>query len=291
MTTAAIFVVIVIIFLIVLGSGKKNTLQQTISKNQNFYVSLINGLPEPGKSALARLKKAYDENLALSVREVFNTMQIPQEVGTNQDAIKQYLKITNNETAQDLYTTFFLDITQRDWLQNKPIYKRDKDKTFEQFKINIGENEILYHYIYSVEWFEEKVVRKNINYSGYAWRNSGYRFGSLSYSAQIIKDFLIQDIGAVYLTNKRVIFIGQYKNVNRSISYDKILDFKLYQDGILLGLSSSKLPVLKFSEHDNTNVNDPNDAFITNDGMNQFLRVISRILAGTQDNDLRPDDN
>jgi len=289
MTIAIIVAFIILILIVALGSSKKSVTEQNIEKNEKFYSNIFSGLPEPSKSSLTRLKEVYDTNQAFAWADLKKEIGIPDSVDSKDlKAVTTYLNMGDNEVALDFFTNYMLDITQRHDLEYKPLRKYDKNESLTEFQVNINANEELYEVVRRVEWHEEKVVRKNVNYSGYNWRAGGFHSGRLSYAIDVIKDFQIQDIGTVYLTNKRIIFIGKHKNVNRSINYDKILNFKLYQDGILLGLSSGKLPLLKFYQHDNTNVNDPNDAFITNDGMNQFVRVVSRILTGTQDTDLKP---
>jgi hypothetical protein len=276
---------IAIIVAFSINSKKKSSEVQIIDKNEAFYSNLINSLGEPTKTALSKLKDIYDENKALSWGEIAQQIGLPSHLIDSKDikAVNNYLKLNDNETAKDFFQSYMLDITKRHRLQNSPLQKYNKNDALANFKVNINQNEELYEVVRSVEWFEEKVVRKDVNYNGYRWTAGGFNSGKLSYSVDVIKAFQLQDIGKIYLTTRRIIFIGNHKNVNRSIPYNSILSFKLYQDGILLGLANGKLPLIKFSQHDNTNVNDPNDAFLTNDGMNQFVSVISRILTNTQD--------
>ncbi len=287
MTFVVVFVVFIIILAIIGGKKTPSAHSQIAEKNERFYDATINSLNEPGQSALRNLKEVWNDNIALDRDGLMTKLNIPDWVDYKDfDAVKNYLGINGNEKAEDIFTTFLLDITQRHSLQYKPLHKTHKAEAFSQYKININETETLYHWIRGCELFEEKVVRRNINYSGYQWNNNGLKSGRLSYSSEVIKDFIQQDNGWLYFTNKRIIYAGRRNNINRSFPYDKILNFKLYQDGILLGMDNGKLPLLKFDMNDNSDYDNPNNAFVTNDGMNQFVRVVSRILNNTQNDDL-----
>jgi len=54
------------------------------------------------------------------------------------------------------------------------------------------------------------------------------------------------DSGNLYLTNKRVIFIGRYKNIN--IRFDKILKLNPYSDGIEIDKETIKSTFIQISD-------------------------------------------
>lgn len=102
-------------------------------------------------------------------------------------------------------------------------------------------------YMAQVDWLETRRVTKRIGYSGPALRfkiMKGVYWKAGNYAVQrSSSDVLTKvDSGVVYLTNKRVIFVGQLKN--QAIRLDKVLDITPYSDGVGLEKDSGKSPIL-----------------------------------------------
>ena len=55
------------------------------------------------------------------------------------------------------------------------------------------------------------------------------------------------DSGTAYLTNKRVIFMGE--KGNKTIRLPKILDYEIYSNGVTIQKDAGKSPFLEFSDH------------------------------------------
>jgi hypothetical protein len=55
------------------------------------------------------------------------------------------------------------------------------------------------------------------------------------------------DSGSMYLTNKRLIFMGQ--KGNKTIPINKILDFKPFKNGVDIQKDSGKSPFLQFEKN------------------------------------------
>lgn len=117
--------------------------------------------------------------------------------------------------------------------------------------INLQKNEIL-HFHTEINWYEQRRVTKRINYGGPIARikiakGIYYRLGSVG--VQPVSEDVLQmiDSGKLYLTNKRVIFMGA--RGNKTININKILDFLPYKNGVDLQKDSGKSPFLEFEDN------------------------------------------
>lgn len=116
--------------------------------------------------------------------------------------------------------------------------------------INLPKSETL-HFTASVEWQEQRRITTRYNYAGPTARikivkGVYYRFGSLGVRPQSEDVWQTIDQGNIFLTNKRLIFMGEKGNKN--IPLNKIIDFTPYSDGVDIQKDSGKSPFLKFSD-------------------------------------------
>lgn len=116
--------------------------------------------------------------------------------------------------------------------------------------INLPKSETL-HFTASVAWQEQRRVTTRYNYAGPTARikivkGVYYRFGSMGVRPQSEDVWQTIDQGKIFLTNKRLIFMGEKGNKN--IAINKILDFTPYSDGVDIQKDSGKSPFLKFSD-------------------------------------------
>lgn len=117
--------------------------------------------------------------------------------------------------------------------------------------INIQKSESLY-FMAQVSWKEQRRVTKRVNYSGPTARikiakGVYYRMGSIS--AKTISEDVWQviDSGTIYLTNKRLIFMGS--RGNKTIQITKILDICPYKNGVDIQKDAGKSPFLEFNRN------------------------------------------
>ncbi|MHB0756902.1 hypothetical protein [Polaribacter sp. M15] len=146
----------------------------------------------------------------------------------------------NNRTKEnlDLYRLYWL-------IENGeiPVYNNPP--------INIQKSESLY-FMTSVNWKEQRRVTKRVNYGGVTARvkiakGVYYRMGS--FSAKTVSDDVWQviDNGTIYLTNKRLIFMGS--RGNKTIRINKILNIAPYRNGIDIQKETGKSPFLEFKDN------------------------------------------
>jgi hypothetical protein len=128
-------------------------------------------------------------------------------------------------------------------------------------------------------------VRKNVTYSGTRWNNGPLRAGTLSYSSKDIKGVVVQDYGRLFITNRRILFVGKQKNVSENISITSIVDYYLYKDSILICRNNRKNTL--FIEAQYSNYNQSEDYFYQlNDFPTQFISIIGRIANKTENQEI-----
>lgn len=117
--------------------------------------------------------------------------------------------------------------------------------------INLQKNESLY-FKTNINWHELRTVTKRINYTGGTGRirickGVYYRIGSVK-PQRMTEDVLTKiDTGMLYLTSKRLIFIGT--KGNKSIKLNTILMFEPYSNGVQIEKATGKSPMLGFSDN------------------------------------------
>ncbi|MFT3822849.1 MAG: hypothetical protein QM731_02970 [Chitinophagaceae bacterium] len=190
-------------------------------------------------------------------------------------------------TLKSIAGQYFDDLTwtlaQRHRNQFETLYNYNEAEAREKFGLNIHTNEYVHEYVTKgVDWYEEKTVTTSINYGGYRF-NSGrqggnYTMGSLTVLKNAKSYFSFIDRGSLYITNKRLIFVGREKGQNRTIKIDDILEFSLFRDGILIGKPNGKKPLIEFAPY----IIQPNKPTVQRDHLNRVIRALNRVINGTQ---------
>jgi hypothetical protein len=281
-------IVICIVFVLALASSQtpKNTSENTIEKNKRFYIQLTSKQPEPLKSVLLALIKLYDENKALPYKEIQREIEIPKNIlAAGIPEFNAYLGIHEDDLTAEFIRAYMLDISHRHTLQFKKLWLYEKQEALLKFQLNLQDNELLYEPVRRVEWYEHKAIEKIIRRHGSEWKAGSSLNSRLTESVEEIKDFQIQDIGTTFLTNQRIIFLGKHKNFVFSSTLNNLISIRLYKQGVMLSFHDGKVALLKFHEKDNSNPNENDYILLTNDGLNNFIRIIGRILSKTQDQD------
>ena len=198
-----------------------------------------------------------------------NELIIPEEIANEifEDKAKEVYKKFIDGTITDERVTpdqemELVKIARSLGIDHKNFdYKRD---TFEKYKlywqienadlpvlnsdINLQNSERLHFQSY-IDWQEQRRVTKRINYGGPTARikimkGVYYRIGSVNVQRVSEDTWQKIDNGILYLTNKRLIFMGQ--KGNKTIPINKILDFKPYKNGVDIQKESGKSPFLEF---------------------------------------------
>ena len=255
--------ILIVVFSKILNPQKSNTVDEF---KQLGKINIDKNDPE-GK-VLLNVQSMFNSNVALPLVEIYIKLGMPKEIAysKNLDLINQNLPIKNNLELKDIFDSYCYSISSRFYLQNDILQPIDHN----QYNLNLDENETLFYRINLTNLYEEKVTRQEVFYSGTRWNSGMMRAGSLSLVSHEIKNFVIQDIGRLYISDKRLIFIGKQKNITKTILLKSIVTFYLYQDGILILQGNKKGILFKFEES--------KDYVSLQDGINEFTTVVSRIL-------------
>lgn len=117
--------------------------------------------------------------------------------------------------------------------------------------LNLNKGEVC-HFSTGINWFETRRVTKRVNYGGpmVSFRIAKgvyWRTGSLNVQ-RISNDVLTHiDTGVLYLTNKRLVFMGGKGAKN--IQLKKVLDFNVFQNGFEIVKDTGKSPFLNFESN------------------------------------------
>ena len=158
-----------------------------------------------------------------------------------------------NEIAKSLNIDLKIDDKSKEVLDRYKLYWQIENGELPTIvtDINIQKSENL-HFKASVKWLEQRKVTKRVNYGGPTARikiakGVYYRMGSVG--VQRVSEDVWQtiDSGQLYLTNKRLIFMGG--KGNKTIQLNKILDVTPYKNGVDIQKESGKSPFLEFNQN------------------------------------------
>lgn len=226
--------------------------------NQNLKSLLADGkLDSFEKQKLINLRKGLmiSEDVArkLYERNANEVLQNFIEGAISDERLSPDEEIEINEIANNLGIDLKPNEMSQELLDRYKLYWQIENGTLPEIKspINIQKSEKLHFKTY-VKWLEQKRVTKRINYAGPSARikimkGVYYRVGSIK--AQSITEDVWQtiDSGNLYLTNKRIIFMGS--KGNKTIAINNILDFTPFKNGIDIQKDSGKCPFLEFENN------------------------------------------
>jgi hypothetical protein len=92
-------------------------------------------------------------------------------------------------------------------------------------------------------------------------------------------NFVPQDYGRLFITNKRLIFIGRQRNINKAITIKSIITYNLYKESVLVGLLNKKSVLFEFGGSVDFEIQD------VPDGLNEFIIVLNRVIKGSYTTD------
>ncbi|MEO8149816.1 MAG: hypothetical protein ABI723_19410 [Bacteroidia bacterium] len=263
--------------------------------------SILESYSEHGQVWVKQMCQLYDSGLTwdkdpqLLYEKTFGITLAPNEHGQKYSAYwndigvdRDYLN-AEETSSQYRIGAFAHDIEMglslRFAYQYKPLTSQTESEVMKEFGLNIDSDELLYYSSKKIDWYEEKVVSTNVSYSGFRYRPGGqmsFSTGTFHVIKNNISDYILLDRGSLYITNKRVIFIGDESRQNRIVKINDILELSIYKDGVLLGKANGKQPLIFVPNFQNE--------LVARDNFNWILRVLDRVMSGTQDQDLTPVD-
>lgn len=157
------------------------------------------------------------------------------------------------EIARGLNIDLKIDDQSQATLERYKLYWQIENGDLPEIEpnINIQKSEKL-HFTTHIDWFEERRVVKRRNYMGPTARiklakGVYYRLGSLKMNNMADNEMKKIDSGQIYLTNKRLIFMGS--RGNKTIRINSILAINPYSNGVDIQKERGKSPFLSFSDN------------------------------------------
>jgi hypothetical protein len=156
------------------------------------------------------------------------------------------------ERAESLGFNLVLDDASRSIVDRYRRYWQIENGEIPEIRagINLQRGERCY-FTGSATWHEYRRVTRRIRYSGPTFRvriakGLYWRAGDLGVQRVSDDVLTIIDSGQLYLTSKRIIFVGGRKNA--TLALGRVLDFHPYKNGVDVEKDSGKSPFLGFSE-------------------------------------------
>ncbi len=212
------------------------------NEEKDFLNNLKNDLALPEEISEDIYRTTTNELMQKIINEISEDNRISPEEEKYLETLKDNLNVNfvfeNNSKLVYEKMKLFWKIENGDL----PIVSTD---------LALQKNEIC-HYSTSIKWFENRAITKRINYGGPSMslkiaKGVYWRSGSMNVQ-RISEDVLtLIDSGMVYLTNKRVIFMGN--KGNKTINLNKILDFDYFTNGITIQKDTGKSPFLLIEEN------------------------------------------
>jgi len=290
-----ILVAFLIIFIYILtNSSKKNVNQSTqifdyFSEHGKVWVKkmwdlLMSGLTWDKDSAL--IYDIYEKTfgITLPLNEYGNKVSAYwEDIG-----LSKYDRNADETTIDYKVHDFFFwletNLSLRYNYQYKPLQGKTEAEVMKEHALNIYSNEILYYNSIKIDWYEEQVIGAKVMYSGYRYRTGGqmsFNTGSFNVVRNSISGYVLLGRGSLYITDRRIIFISNEARQNRTIQIEDILELGIYKDGLLLGKSNGKQPLIL--------VPDYQDSLVPRDDLNRIIRVLNRLMSRNQNEDLTPE--
>lgn len=270
-----IILIVIVIFCFVAAIIK------ALSGNSSTNTATPPSLTSEQTEWLQKIGLIFAQNKALSWSDIFVECGMSKDVAfsKNKELISTHFPFNKDETKHDgydVFMTYLFAISNRYKLQHNPLSTINAN----EYGLNLQKGEMLYHRINNVILHSEKVTHYNLAYSGMKWQSGFLRAGTMSVIGNEIKRFVPMDIGRLFITNKRILFVGNQKHITKSIPIISILFCNLYQDGVLVNIPNQKPTLFKFETGYNS-------TFLSvADGLNEFITVLNRVMLGTENKEL-----
>jgi len=198
-----------------------------------------------------RLPTITHENISKESRQQFLQMQFNKIVADGKISPEEWEELT--AMAKNLDDNMKFDEKTKAKVEKLKLYWfiENGELPVREVSINLQKNECCY-FTSNADWLENRTVTNRINYAGPTIRikimkGVYYRAGSMGVQKITSEQLQIIDSGLVFLTNKRIIFVGNKKNSNIQLS--KILSVNPYSDGVGIEKESGKSPIFRLSDN------------------------------------------
>ena len=191
-------------------------------------------------------KDIYAAEASQKYNDYLNTMIADKRLSPAEDKQLQELaknlgvKVNNDDATMNLLNKYRLFWT----IENGQIPSIQAD-------INLQKSECLY-FKTNIDWYEMRTVTRRINYNGTSARirickGVYYTIGSISPEKVTENIWKLIDTGTLYVTSKRLIFMGS--NSNKNIRFNKVLAFEPYSDGVQIEKDTGRPVLFGFTDN------------------------------------------
>lgn len=209
-------------------------------KEKEFLKILKNKLLIPDEIAKNIYSKKTNDYLQKYLENVISDERLSPEEDNDLHTIANNLGVTlkfdeKTKTVLDKYRLYWL-------IENG-------DLPVIEVNINLQKNEKCY-FTTDSKWYEYRRVTQRVRYGGPTMRikiakGLYWRAGDLGVQTVSDDTLTLIDSGQLFLTNKRIIFIGR-KNT-KTINHTKVLDFTPFNNGVEILKDAGKSPFIEFS--------------------------------------------
>lgn len=209
-------------------------------------------------------EKEYLEKLQKNLRLSENQAEEITAESGKEFVQKQFDKITDDRRlspkeweefttlAQNLDVNVTMNDATKEQLEKFKLYWQIEkgELPIKDVSIHLPQNEQCY-FTSNADWLEHRMVTHRYNYSGPTARikimkGVYYRAGSIGVQRSTSEELQLIDSGRIFITSKRIIFLGNKKNSNILLS--KILSINPYSDGVGIEKASGRSPIITVSD-------------------------------------------
>jgi len=154
--------------------------------------------------------------------------------------------------AQQHFQNLIEVLTFRKNADEDEVYEGSNEKqSAEKYGINLFKDEILVLTNGFTTWKEEKTKTTSMSYGGIRMSSGKGGLKAVFGNVQVIPHkqtyFSKFDSGTLFITTKRIIFVGQNKR-NKSIRLDRVMNVEIFKDGLYIGKDNGVSPMITFFE-------------------------------------------
>lgn len=226
-----------------------------------------------------KVKETFINTQKYEEEEESKFESLKESLGVSNDKAKELVDKTRQAIVQDFYNKMIEDrrispqeIEQADNLCNSlhvvPNFPDEDKKVIEKLKklwviengdllsvepdIMLPKNEVCYLACKAI-LFENRKVTKSVGYGGTTFRvkivkGVYFRAGNMGIKPHSEDELTQIDEGILYVTNKRVLFVGSKQN--KTYKYSQIIDLTQFSDGIQLVKDSGRSPFFNPQDED-----------------------------------------
>lgn len=155
--------------------------------------------------------------------------------------IKSVTNPSDSQILNELYSPLMLRNSYSNLQQQKDILSKYENE------LNLQSDEYILYRYKSAALFTVQKIFTEITYTGGRVSQGVFRAGSATINSRNVEGLKLKQNGSIYITNKRIIFIGNDNSTN-VINIDKIIAIALFEEnGIIFKISNSNPFVISFN--------------------------------------------